>query len=595
MSKLGKFGDFFKKLKIPEWTFGMGIRGKMIFLSVVLASCLVVVGWVGFRSLTQVLTHYERITQIILPTTEILGSLTNSARELSRIAIQMGLSNNSEEVVAKLLDEVSEFKTKFEVALKKYAEVQEKISQSSSSEVIRSKWDALLPLIDTVVKLSTSKDKNDKIKYQKVLSTEFQSAKDELFYMIQQRSEFQSDLASQWMAEGDQTTKKSNQMTRMVILGGLIFSITVGYLISAGLSRQLNKVVEQVVRGAGELTSASKVIAQSSEELLGAALKQVSSLEHTNVLMNEMNERVKSNAENSEKSKQASDVSHGVANTGKETVEEMITATKNIDDAVRRIMEQIQDTNNEMLEIFRLLEGIEQKTQVINEIAMQTKLLSFNASIEAARAGAAGTGFGVVAGEVKSLSDMSKSAAAHISEHLGNSLKRAGDITRTSTEKISGLVATTRESVEQGRQVAERCRQVLEEIVSNARDVNDRVGKITMASSEQTERIREVNIAIDELNQITQRNEGSARQASALAEQLNTTAENFRNVAFMLLLTVKGRKVKNLQMGGTDVGGTAGGGGSTLESGGGGFDFLARAGKHHPGTDRSRRSMKKTA
>lgn len=79
---------------------------------------------------------------------------------------------------------------------------------------------------------------------------------------------------------------------------------------------------------------------------------------------------------------------------------------------------KLSETNRELIEIQKIIEQVLEHSKMISQIAFKAQLLSFNASIEAARAGAAGRGFSVVAQEVGSLAQMSQDAAKEISESL---------------------------------------------------------------------------------------------------------------------------------------------------------------------------------
>ena len=85
-------------------------------------------------------------------------------------------------------------------------------------------------------------------------------------------------------------------------------------------------------------------------------------------------------------------------------------------------MTSISESTEDLDSINNSIRGI-QKTQVINDIVFQTQLLSFNASIEAAKAGVHGKGFSVVAEEVGKLAVLSGTAASEISEILKESSK----------------------------------------------------------------------------------------------------------------------------------------------------------------------------
>lgn len=144
--------------------------------------------------------QYDQITRIILPTTEILGTLTTSSRELARVIVQLGVPGGTEDEMSKLKDEIFEYRTKFDVGLRKYNNIQTG-EGANSTEVIRSKWNAWSNVVDEMINLGTSKKSGDRAKFQKMLHSEFRTTRDELFYMLQQRSEFQWEMAAEWSDE----------------------------------------------------------------------------------------------------------------------------------------------------------------------------------------------------------------------------------------------------------------------------------------------------------------------------------------------------------------------------------------------------------
>lgn len=79
---------------------------------------------------------------------------------------------------------------------------------------------------------------------------------------------------------------------------------------------------------------------------------------------------------------------------------------------------------------------VNEKSQVIHNIANQANLLSLNAAIEAARAGEAGRGFGVVANDMNRLSDLSATSAQEIAHILAGSLKDIETITQETNQKV---------------------------------------------------------------------------------------------------------------------------------------------------------------
>lgn len=100
-----------------------------------------------------------------------------------------------------------------------------------------------------------------------------------------------------------------------------------------------------------------------------------------------------------------------------------------------------QDLNKEIVEIIALSESIIEISTFIKKIGNETNMLGLNASIEAARAGEAGRGFGVVANEIRKLSEQSRSTVPKIKE-LTDSIKLKVD---TASEKCQGSLSSSQE------------------------------------------------------------------------------------------------------------------------------------------------------
>ncbi len=108
-----------------------------------------------------------------------------------------------------------------------------------------------------------------------------------------------------------------------------------------------------------------------------------------------------------------------------------------------RAMEAIESQSEDVGRMVEIIEDIGKETKAIHAIVFETKMLSFNASIEAARAGDHGAGFSVVAQEINSLAEMSGTAAHAIHRLLDESLGRANAIVASHhTTAARGTVAT---------------------------------------------------------------------------------------------------------------------------------------------------------
>jgi len=139
----------------------------------------------------------------------------------------------------------------------------------------------------------------------------------------------------------------------------------------------------------------------------------------------------------------------------------------------------------------------------IDEIAFQTNILALNAAVEAARAGEAGAGFAVVADEVRSLAQRSAAAA------------------KETADKIEAAITNS----QRGSRSCSNVGESLELIVERVAAADVLVAEIASAAREQSQGIRQVGVAMTQMDKVTQGNAASAEQSSSAAEELTNQAQ----------------------------------------------------------------------
>jgi methyl-accepting chemotaxis protein len=286
-------------------------------------------------------------------------------------------------------------------------------------------------------------------------------------------------------------TVSTVQVIVAVTLAALVFGIAVGLYIIRSTNRALNSVSQALDSGAAQTTSASGQVASASQSLAEGASEQAASLEETSASLEEISSMTKRNAESSRQAKELSNQTRKAAEEGASGMAEMGNA-----------MNAIKESSAAIAKIVKS----------IDEIAFQTNILALNAAVEAARAGEAGAGFAVVAEEVRSLAQRSAQSAGE------------------TASKIADAIACSERGVEISGKVSASCG----EIVAKARQVDELVGEIAAASTEQSEGISHVAIAVAEMDKVTQSTAANAEESASAAEELNAQAESMRESVITL-------------------------------------------------------------
>ena len=240
------------------------------------------------------------------------------------------------------------------------------------------------------------------------------------------------------------------------------------------MSEDLKQMVAQIRDASGNTSTAVFELNQGSQNLSERTEQQASTLEETAASMEELTATVKQNADNAQQANQLAAKAREVAVNGGEIVSDTVSAMKQIDESSQKISDIIG---------------------VIDEIAFQTNLLALNAAVEAARAGDAGKGFAVVASEVRSLAQRSAE----------------------SSKEIQALITDSGAQVRNGVDLVNKTGGTLEEIVTSIKNVADIVSEIAAASAEQSQGLDEVNQAVTQMDDMTQRNAAMVQQFASVA------------------------------------------------------------------------------
>ncbi|MCX4155713.1 methyl-accepting chemotaxis protein [Paraburkholderia aspalathi] len=256
------------------------------------------------------------------------------------------------------------------------------------------------------------------------------------------------------------------------------------------MNERLTVTVGRVRDSSTSIAGAARQIAAGNMDLSQRTEQQAASLQETASSMEELTSTVKQNADNAQQGSMLAANASSVAQKGSEVVGQVVNT-----------MHDISDSSTKIADITGIIEGI----------AFQTNILALNAAVEAARAGEQGRGFAVVASEVRSLAQRSSSAA----------------------KEIKDLIATSVDKIRDGSALAGEAGKTMTEVTQAVARVTDIMSEIAAASTEQSRGIEQVNLAITQMDNVTQQNAALVEEAAAASRSMEDQGEQLTDaVAF---------------------------------------------------------------
>ena len=505
-------------------TLKIGPRLGAGFAIVLVLLC--VVGGIGLMQASHIYDGTNEIGSNWLPSVETLGSLRARADDVRRLSLRELLAVDANQMSTTRAQHTAAINA-FNSSLDAYSKLVSSPEEQRILDSMKSSWASYLEVDDKVVKLIDA-GAGSATEARQLSATEGSKRFTATLELIDSDIKLNHDGSAAEVVKAGAAFSSARIWILLLSAFALAAGAGIAFVITRSITGPLRRsveVAETVARGdltaaihvdgkdelsqllgalrhmnerlldtVGRVRSSSESIATGSSQIAAGNTdlsqrteEQAASLEETAASMEELTSTVKQNAENANQGNALAARASDTAARGGEVVSRVVDT-----------MHGISSSSQQVAQIISVIEGI----------AFQTNILALNAAVEAARAGEQGRGFAVVAGEVRTLAQRSASAAKEIKDLIDESVNR----------------------VNSGTALVDEAGRTMSEIVQSVRQVSDLMGEISAASGEQHRGIEQVNVAISQMDEVTQQNAALVEEASAAAQSMASQASTLREV-----------------------------------------------------------------
>jgi uncharacterized protein Yka (UPF0111/DUF47 family) len=279
----------------------------------------------------------------------------------------------------------------------------------------------------------------------------------------------------------------------------LLLSALLLLIVRLTLLNKIRDVIQGLNSVGQKIESASHRVSSTGQHLTEGTSRQAAAVEQTSASLEEISSMIQQNARN---------IRHA---------DQLMTETSRV---VSRAAASMTALTGTMDKISSESDKTQKIIKTIEEIAFQTNLLALNAAVEAARAGESGSGFAVVAEEVRNLAMRS-----------GDAAKNTAAMIETS---VTGIRSGNREAGQTGKDFSQ--------VSESARKVAGLLSEVAAASQDQAESIRQVSRAMTDIDRVTQENAAGVQETASAITEIETQIQNMNHFAAKLMMLSGGRK-----------------------------------------------------
>ena len=331
---------------------------------------------------------------------------------------------------------------------------------------------------------------------------------DELTKKVEQFRARQYRIADKRHAEVTSTANLLFTIMMVISAVAVISSIVVAIHITRTLTRQLRESIVQISSSSTQILGTTTQLASSSEEMATA-------VEETTTTVEEVKQTAQVSIQKADNVVSTAGKAEQVSQDGRKATEDTI-------EEMRRIKIQVDSIAESIVRLSEQSQAVGEIIATVDDISDQSNLLAVNASIEAAKAGEHGRGFGVVAQEIRGLAEQSKQSTTAVRKIL-NDIQKAVSQTVMVTEQGS-------KAVESGMQQSARTGEAIAALADSIIEAADASTQIAVSSKQQLTGMDQVALAMENIRQASSQNVSGSKQAETATRDLQKLGENLKRL-----------------------------------------------------------------